>query len=50
MLSKLELLQYKWGLTKIFIDRVFEVSETYDGLMDYKGFLNFIIPYENISH
>ena len=40
---------YKWGLTKILIDRVFEESETYDNKMDFNGFLNFIIAERNIK-
>jgi serine/threonine-protein phosphatase 2A regulatory subunit B'' len=49
MLSKMELHQYKWGLTKIFVDRVFETSETYDGKMDFKSFVEFILAFENIK-
>lgn len=45
----MELLQYKWGLTKIFIDRVFETSETYQGLMEFKGFVDFILAFENVA-
>jgi len=26
LLSKMELLQYNWGITKVFVDRVFEVT------------------------
>jgi len=49
MLSKEELLNYKWGLTKILIDRVFEESETYEGKMDFNGFLDFHIAEKNIK-
>ena len=45
----MELLEYKWGLTKIFIDRVFETSQTFDQLMDYKGFVDFLLAFENIK-
>ena len=47
LLSKNELLQYNWGITKIFVERLFEVTQTYEGQMDYKGFLDFVLAYEN---
>ena len=49
MISKEELQAYKWGLTKIFIDRIFEESETYEGKMDFNSFLSFIIAEKNMK-
>ena len=44
LLSKQELSKYSWGLTEIFIDRVFEEYQTFEGEMDYKTFLGKITP------
>ena len=48
MLSKQELLKYGTGtLTPAFIDRVFQECLTYDGEMDYKTYLDFVLALEN---
>lgn len=48
MLSKSELLGYGTGtLTSAFIDRIFEECLTYDGEMDYKTYLDFVLALEN---
>ncbi|XP_031551039.1 serine/threonine-protein phosphatase 2A regulatory subunit B'' subunit gamma-like [Actinia tenebrosa] len=48
MLSKDELAKYGSGtLTKVFIDRVFQECLTYDGEMDYKTYLDFVLALEN---
>ena len=47
MLKKEELAKYSPGLTKIFIDRVFEEYQTFEGEMDYKTFLDFVLAMEN---
>ncbi|XP_076063118.1 serine/threonine-protein phosphatase 2A regulatory subunit B'' subunit gamma isoform X2 [Oratosquilla oratoria] len=48
MLSKQELAQYGMGtLTPVFIDRVFQECLTYDGEMDYKTYLDFVLALEN---
>ncbi|CAD8145381.1 unnamed protein product [Paramecium pentaurelia] len=47
LLSKQELSKYSWGLTDIFIDRVFEEYQTFEGEMDYKTFLDFVLAMEN---
>lgn len=48
MLSKSELLMYGTGtLTSVFIDRIFEECLTYDGEMDYKTYLDFVLALEN---
>lgn len=47
LLSKNELSKYSWGLTDIFIDRVFEEYQTFEGEMDYKTFLDFVLAMEN---
>lgn len=48
MLSKKELCGYGSGtLTNVFIDRVFEECLTYDGEMDYKTYLDFVLALEN---
>ncbi|EDO46756.1 predicted protein [Nematostella vectensis] len=48
MLSKEELARYGSGtLTKVFIDRVFQECLTYDGEMDYKTYLDFVLALEN---
>lgn len=40
--------RYKSGsLTSVFLDQVFQDSFTYDGEMDYKGYLNFVLALEN---
>lgn len=42
--------RYKSGsLTSVFLDLVFQDAFTYDGEMDYKGYLNFVLAMEN-SH
>ncbi|XP_062505435.1 serine/threonine-protein phosphatase 2A regulatory subunit B'' subunit gamma-like [Corticium candelabrum] len=48
MLSKSELAVYGSGtLTPAFLDRVFQECLTYDGEMDYKTYLDFILAMEN---
>nr|CAB3265107.1 serine/threonine-protein phosphatase 2A regulatory subunit B'' subunit gamma [Phallusia mammillata] len=48
MLSKEELSRYGTGtLTEIFLDRVFQECLTYDGEMDYKTYLDFVLAIEN---
>lgn len=48
MLSKSELLGYGSGtLTSVFIDRIFSECLTYDGEMDYKTYLDFVLALEN---
>lgn len=48
MLSKAELGGYGSGtLTTVFLDRLFAESITYDGEMDYKTYLDFVIALEN---
>jgi len=47
MLKKSELARYSSGLTGIFIDRVFEEYQTFEGEMDYKTFLDFVLAMEN---
>ncbi|XP_037093338.1 serine/threonine-protein phosphatase 2A regulatory subunit B'' subunit gamma-like [Pollicipes pollicipes] len=48
MLSKAELARYGTGtLTSVFIDQVFQVCLTYDGEMDYKTYLDFVLALEN---
>nr|XP_002127549.1 serine/threonine-protein phosphatase 2A regulatory subunit B'' subunit gamma [Ciona intestinalis] len=48
MLSKEELARYGTGtLTEVFLDRVFQECLTYDGEMDYKTYLDFVLAMEN---
>lgn len=47
MLKKHELMRYSGGLTKIFVDRLFEEYQTFEGEMDYKTFLDFVLAMEN---
>ena len=47
MLNKAELARFSPGLTNIFIDRVFEELQTFEGEMDYKTFLDFVLAMEN---
>jgi len=48
MLSKQELARYGTGtLTDVFLDRVFQECLTYDGEMDYKTYLDFVLALEN---
>ena len=47
MLKKSELARYSSGLTDIFIDRIFEEYQTFEGEMDYKTFLDFVLAIEN---
>ncbi|XP_053660690.1 serine/threonine-protein phosphatase 2A regulatory subunit B'' subunit gamma-like [Anopheles marshallii] len=50
MLSKKELIGYGSGtLTPIFLERVFAECLTYDGEMDYKTYLDFVLALENRS-
>eukprot|EP00906_Rhabdomonas_costata_P022844 RCo032900 len=48
MLSRTELYGYNDGaFTRLFIDRVFEVSQTFGGKMDYKNYIEFVLCVEN---
>ncbi|XP_069691115.1 serine/threonine-protein phosphatase 2A regulatory subunit B'' subunit gamma-like isoform X2 [Periplaneta americana] len=48
MLNKEELAGYGTGtLTKVFMERVFQECLTYDGEMDYKTYLDFVLAMEN---
>ncbi len=48
MLKKEELLKYGTGtLTPVFIDRVFQECLTYEGEMDYKTYLDFVLALGN---
>eukprot|EP00743_Colponemidia_sp_Colp-15_P007803 GILK01008449.1.p1 GENE.GILK01008449.1~~GILK01008449.1.p1 ORF type:complete len:489 (-),score=106.96 GILK01008449.1:92-1462(-) len=48
MLSKKELARFGSGmLTEVFIDRVFQEYQTYEGEMDYKTFLDFVLAMDN---
>ncbi|XP_044727195.1 serine/threonine-protein phosphatase 2A regulatory subunit B'' subunit gamma-like [Chrysoperla carnea] len=48
MLNKEELAGYGTGtLTGVFLDRVFQECLTYDGEMDYKTYLDFVLALEN---
>jgi len=47
MLKKSELARYSAGLTPVFVDRVFEEYQTFEGEMDYKNFLDFVLAMEN---
>ncbi|XP_050529948.1 serine/threonine-protein phosphatase 2A regulatory subunit B'' subunit gamma-like [Daktulosphaira vitifoliae] len=48
LLNREELASYKLGsFTSAFLDRVFQVAFTFDGQMDYKGYLNFVLATEN---
>uniref|UniRef100_A0A3B3SCV4 Serine/threonine-protein phosphatase 2A regulatory subunit B'' subunit gamma n=1 Tax=Paramormyrops kingsleyae TaxID=1676925 RepID=A0A3B3SCV4_9TELE len=48
MLSKEELSRYGTGtLTSIFLDRIYQECLTYDGEMDYKTYLDFVLALEN---
>jgi serine/threonine-protein phosphatase 2A regulatory subunit B'' len=47
LLTKKELSQFQWGITDLFIDRIFEEYQTFEGEMDYKTFLDFVLAMEN---
>ncbi len=48
MLSKKELMKYGTGtLTPVFVERVFQECLTYEGEMDYKTYLEFVLSMEN---
>lgn len=47
LLTKKELSGFQWGLTDLFIDRIFEEYQTFEGEMDYKTFLDFVLAMEN---
>ena len=36
-------------MEQVFVERVFEECQTYDGEMDFKSFLDFVIAMENRS-
>lgn len=46
-LKKEDLARYSKGLTTIVIDRIYEEYQTYDGELDYEGFLEFVLAMEN---
>lgn len=47
MLRKQELSRYSGGLTAVFVDRLYEEYQTFEGEMDYKTFLDFVLAMEN---
>lgn len=48
MVVKLNYSRYGTGtLTKVFLERVFQECLTYDGEMDYKTYLDFVLALEN---
>ena len=48
LLTPAELLEYKENtLTKSFINRLFEECHTFNGEMDFKGFVDFVLALEN---
>ena len=48
MLNQKELLKYGTGtLTPVFVERVFQECLTYEGEMDYKTYLDFVLAMEN---
>ncbi|PAA63774.1 hypothetical protein BOX15_Mlig028291g1, partial [Macrostomum lignano] len=48
MLSKSELAKYGTGtLTEVFLDRLFQECLTYEGELDYKSYLDFVLGMEN---
>merc|ERR1719189_1635212 len=50
MLSMEELARFGAGtLTKVFIERIYQECLTYDGEMDYKTYLDFVLAMENKS-
>ena len=50
MLSPQELLQYDGAiLTEALVERVFEECQTYEGEMDFKSFLDFVLAIQNRS-
>ena len=50
MLSMEELSRFGAGtLTKVFIERIYQECLTYDGEMDYKTYLDFVLAMENKS-
>jgi serine/threonine-protein phosphatase 2A regulatory subunit B'' len=40
-------MKYSWGLTNVFFDRVYEEFQTFEGEIDYKTFLDFVLAMEN---
>ncbi|VDP02792.1 unnamed protein product [Soboliphyme baturini] len=51
MLSKEELMQYDGGtLTEEFVTRLFQEHLTYEGEMDYKAYLDFVLARLNMKH
>lgn len=46
-LRKEDLAKYSKGLTTIVIDRIYEEYQTYDGELDFQGFLEFVLAMEN---
>lgn len=50
MLSKEELIKFGPGLTQIFIDRIFEEYQKYEGAIDFKQFIDFVLAMENMKN
>lgn len=46
-LRKEDLARYSKSLTTIVIDRIYEEYQTYDGELDYEGFLEFVLAMDN---
>lgn len=42
-LKKEDLAKYSKSLTTIVIDRIYEEYQTYEGELDYQGFLEFVL-------
>lgn len=49
MLSAQELLGYG-SVTQFVVDRIFEQCQSFDGELDYKGFLSFALAFDRRSH
>jgi len=50
-LSLKEMLQFNGStMSNLCIQRIFQYKKTWDGEMDYKGFLNFVLATENKQH
>jgi Ca2+-binding EF-hand superfamily protein len=51
MISKQEMSKFKKGVyTDLFLDRLYQETQTYQNEMDFTGFLDFILAIENPSH
>lgn len=47
LLKKEELEKFQWGITPIVIDRLYEEYQTFEGEIDYKTYLDFVLAIEN---